>query len=65
MQSGHVAVWERQRLADSRSLMVVSLPAAPRAVAEIKVLKLVSFTEVDKVMMCGCESKGDTLGDVS
>lgn len=45
--------------------MVVSLPAAPRAVAEIKVLKLVSFTEVDKVMMCGCESKGDTLGDVS
>lgn len=49
----------------SRSLMVVSLPAAPRAVAEIKVLKLVSFTEVDKVMMCGCESKGDTLGDVS
>lgn len=45
--------------------MVVSLPAVPRAVAEIKVLKLVSFTEVDKVMTCGCKNKGDTLGDVS
>lgn len=69
LQSGHVGERGRGRGRQARLQRVASLPAVPRAVAEIKLLKPVSFAELGKTkssyivdeVTCGCESKGDTF----